>query len=44
MFNFFQKTVIEQKGKALEDLRYKHMMVFMDNLKEKLEYKRKSTA
>jgi hypothetical protein len=37
MFNFFQKTVIEQKGKTLEDSRYKHMMAL--SLDEKSGYK-----
>jgi hypothetical protein len=37
MFNFFQKAVIENKGKVLEDARYKHMMAL--SLDEKSGYK-----
>ena len=36
MFNFFQKAVVEQKGKVLEDARYKHMMAL--SLDEKTGY------
>jgi hypothetical protein len=37
MFNFFQKAVVEQKGKVLEDARYKHMMAL--SLDEKSGYR-----
>jgi hypothetical protein len=37
MFNFFQKAVVEHKGKVLEDARYKHMMAL--SLDEKSGYK-----
>jgi hypothetical protein len=37
MFNLFQKAVVEQKGKVLEDARYKHLMAL--SLDEKSGYK-----